>query len=150
MHKGALFNTQYDMCDMVYRKLHELMLSVHQLEIDVEIKEIGKYKLLISLVEPGNLNIIYLQKTGAREHIGYIPMKKISLTELEDPFIVHLCKRTEFLNSRPELYTKWFNEIKNIMQTLLNEEKKYETIRGFIRDIPIFSPTRKVLIEKNN
>ena len=52
------------------------------------------------------------------------------------------------LKDRPETYAKWFIKIKEIMQDLLDKEQKYENIIDDIKSMPIFSPTREVLIEK--
>jgi hypothetical protein len=147
--KSVIFETQYEMCNTVYRKLHELMWSVNQLKILFQIEEIGDIKLEINQSEAESIYFSMTNaKTGNRENLGCVSMKKLSLSEFEDPIMIYILRKQELANSRTETYSKWFVKLKDEMQELLNEQKKYEDILDEIRNIPIFSPTREVLIEK--
>jgi hypothetical protein len=147
--KGALFNAQYDMCDLVYRKLNELMLSVGEYEIDTEFCE-TKIRIMIHFGN-GEDNTIYFQninRSGGRNSIGYVNVKKISLVQIEDPMVEFCRKEKNSDGDTPTVYTKWFNKVKEIMQALLDQEQKYEDLVDSMKSLPIFSPTREVLIEK--
>src|SRR3972149_6142303 len=147
--KRVLFDTQYDMCDMIYKKLSELMLSVNKLEIIIKHEKFGNFKLLINESESEKIQFYTItEKNILIKNIGYVPLNNISLEQLEDPFIYFICGEIKFINSRPEIYSEWFEQIKCTMQELLDEEKKYEELRSKIEELPIFSPTREVLIEK--
>lgn len=146
IQKGALFNAQYEMCDVVYRKLFELMLSINEVKIETKFAK----KIFIIELYKSDFRLAFSTRTeyGGRSLLGFIQLKKISLTEIEDPVLQHICAQSEFANLIPDKYTEWLEIIKNIMQDLLNKEQKYKNIIGNIRAIPLFSPTREVLIEK--
>jgi hypothetical protein len=142
--KGAMFNAQYDMCDIVYRKLFELMISVGSNSVII-----GFDNISFRLDSDGDCIRFYLvTQRGNTSGIGFVPLKKISTTDIEDPVMCHILSEKEFEKNKPETYTKWLESVKKFMQQLLEEQKKYENIIENIKSIPLFSPTREVLIEK--
>jgi hypothetical protein len=146
--KGSLFNAQYDMCDLVYRKLNELMLSVGVYTIDIEFCDI-QIRLLTE-VGNGQDNTIYfysISKSGGRTTLGYVNLKKLSSAEREDPMVT-FCLNQKDSNDKAEIYIKWFEKVKEIMQKLFEQEKKYEDLIDSIKSLPLFSPTRAVIVEK--
>lgn len=143
----SLFNAQYEMCDIVYRKLNELMLSISETEIDVTLEEGVRFKVEI---RKGEENILYFgvyTKSG-RNNLGGVNLKKISVYDINDPIIDYLLNQKEYTGKRPELYKKWFGVIKDVMQKLLDQQNQYEDLINAIQDMPICSPTREVLVEK--
>lgn len=146
--KSVLFDTQYEVCDVIYRKLYELMYSVFRLDIRIEMEDLGQFKLHITETGDDMLNFSHMSQGGGTDNNGYVPLKNINKKIIECPFMTFLCRKSNLNNSRPELYTKWISEIKKVMQNLLDEENKYKAIIDDIREIPMFSPTRQVLIEK--
>jgi predicted patatin/cPLA2 family phospholipase len=46
------------------------------------------------------------------------------------------------------IYDKWFKELKNSLEKLIEKEKKYFAISDEIKSLSLFSPTREVLFEK--
>jgi hypothetical protein len=143
--KGILFNVQYEMCDMVYRKLHELMVSVNELNLEIE------FKSTEFLLKCAGKNIeFYRIGRNGRVELGYVPLDKISIAQIECPMMLYIMEEYEFSKSRPETYSEWFDVIKCKMQDLLVVQQKYETLLDSIKNIPLFSPTREVLLEKIN
>lgn len=146
--KGVLFNLQYDMCNLVYRKLNELMLSIGENEIDIKFVDI-KIRLYINNSGQENIFYFYTLRDGKISvNLGELNLKKISLQEINDP-IIALCKKYKNDNTDiPTLYSNWFDELKKSMQSLLEKENKYNQMIDDIKSLPIFSPTREVLFEK--
>lgn len=144
--KGAMFNAQYDMCDIVYRKLFELMISVGSDSIKINLED----KVFQIESNEDCVRFYLITPRGGKNGIGYVPLKKISTTNIEDPIMSHILSEKEFENDKPGTYTKWLEGVKKVMQELLEEQKKYENIIDNIKSIPLFSPTREVLIEKKD
>lgn len=146
--KGILFDAQYEMCDVVYRKLYELMISVKQCEVLIELNSVGTFRM--NLYESDSCAVLCHVSKTTKNTLGYLYFnRKFSSTEIEDPFIKDfLLKKNEYNDSRPEIYARWFEKLKEVMQKLLDEQEKYKEISYGIQNIPMFSPTREVLIEK--
>lgn len=143
----SLFNAQYEMCDIVYRKLNELMLSINETEIDVTLEEGVKFKIEIRKGEENTLYFGVYTKSG-KNTLGGVNLKKISVYDINDPIIDYLLNQKEYTGKRPELYKKWFGAIKDVMQKLLDQQNQYEDLISAIQDMPMCSPTREVLVEK--
>lgn len=149
--KGIAFDTQYEMCDVVYRKLIELFLEVRRYKVSIEVKSISStFEISLQNSSQNNfVNFHLVSKSNSRTTLGDFDLKKLSLSEIEDPFYKYI-SRTEFLETRAELYSEWLESVKNAMQKLLEEQRKYEDIMESIKNIPMFTPPREVLFEKIN
>lgn len=149
LKNGALFEAQYEMCITVYTKLLELMHSVCEYSIEIEINNF-KFQLILN---PNNgqentINFYSMQKSGGKNNIGYVNAKKISTTQLECPIIIYFGTQKELQINKSAIYLEWLEKIKNVMQSLLNKEQQYLDIIDNIKSLPVFSPTREVLLEK--
>ncbi len=149
LKNGALFEAQYEMCFTVYTKLLELMHSVCEYSIEIEINNF-KFQLAINANtgHENTINFYSLQKSGGKNNIGYVNMKKISTTQIECPIIIYIGNQKELLNNKSGVYLEWLEAIKLVMQALLDKEKQYLEIIENIKSLPLFSPTREVLLEK--
>lgn len=149
INKGIVFNVQYEMCDMVYRKLLELMDEIMLYEIFIEFKEIsGKIKITAHNSSKNQMDFYYCGKNG-NSHVGSVSFsKQLSISELECPVFCYIYKNKELIDQRSEIYSLWLKNIKLAMQKLLTEQKRFEDILDNINNIPMFSPTREVIIEK--
>jgi len=154
--KTVVFDTQYEVCNVVYRKLLELMISVNQINIYVECKDLSMFFKFTADFQYKILTF-YTTKSGSKDnskdnhHIGGIDFRKaLSNTEMECPVLCWIIKQVDFTEERPEKYKSFITEVKKAMQKMLEEQQKYEDILDDIRNIPMFSPEREVLIEKNN
>jgi len=150
LKNGALFEAQYEMCFTVYAKLLELMHSVCEYSLEIEINNF-KFQLSIN-TNPGHentINFYSLQKSGGKNNIGYVNMKKISTTHIECPIIIYFGTQKELQNNKSTVYLEWLEKIKQTMQALLDKEKQYLEIIENIKSLPLFSPTREVLLEKH-
>lgn len=149
LKNGALFEAQYEMCFTVYTKLLELMHSVCEYSVEIEINNFN-FQLAIN---PNNgqentINFYYIQKSGSKNNIGYVHVKKISTTQIECPVIIYFGSQKELKINKSAIYLEWLEKIKQVMQALLDKEKQYLDIIDNIKSLPVFSPTREVLLEK--
>lgn len=145
--KGIAFEVQYEMCDTIYRKLLEIISSLFIKEVSVEFEKYGKVRMTES--SKGVMDFYFFSKNDNR-NLGQIYFnKQLSSTEIECPVMAFmLAKKDMFPQSKAEEYHKWLNSVKKTMQELVNEQGKYENILDDIKSIPMFSPTREVIIEK--
>lgn len=150
LKNGALFEAQYEMCFTVYTKLLELMHAVCEYSIEIEIHNF-KFQLYINPNSENEhiLNFYSLQKSGGKNNIGHVHIKKISTTQIECPIIVYIGNQKELMDNKSGIYLEWLEKIKKVMQTLLDKEKQYLDIIDNIKSLPVFSPTREVLLEKH-
>ena len=147
---GAVFNAQYNMCDLIYRKINELMISTGENYVDVKFTLDLKIRIHFNI----DFNFIFYFNTikdGKRyETIGELNLKKINTSSniTIDP-VFAFCKefQTE-KNDIPTIYSNWFNELKKTIQILIDKENKYYEIVNEINSLPFFSPTREVIFEK--
>jgi len=145
--KGIAFEVQYEMCNTIYRKLMEIMNSLFIKEVFIEFEKFGKVR--ITEHNKGILCFYFLSKNDSR-NIGEISFnKQLSSTEIECPVMYFMyTKKDMFPQSKAEEYHKWLNSVKKTMQELVDEQNKFENILDDIKNIPMFSPTREVIIEK--
>ena len=145
--KGIAFEVQYEMCDTIYRKLLEIMSSLFIKEVFIEFEKFGKVRMTEN--NKGILDFYFLSK-NQNGPLGQINFnKQLSLTEIECPVMSFMhSKKDMFSQSKAEDYHKWLSSIKTTMQELINEQNKYVSILDDINSIPMFSPTREVIIEK--
>jgi len=145
--KGIAFEVQYEMCDTIYRKLLEIMGSLFIKEVFIEFEKFGKVRITEN--NKGMLDFYFLSKNqnGGLGQINF--NKQLSSTEIECPVLCFMyTKKDMFSQSKAEDYHKWLSSVKITMQELVNEQNKYENILDDMKSIPMFSPTREVIIEK--
>jgi len=145
--KGIAFEVQYEMCDTIYRKLLEIMTSLFIKEIFIEFEKFGRVRMTES--NKGILDFYFYSKNDNR-NLGQVNFnKQLSSTEVECPVMSFMwVKKDMFPQSKAGEYHKWLNSVKTTMQELVDEQSKYENILDDIKSIPMFSPTREVIIEK--
>ena len=146
--KGIISELQDEMCDSVYRYLYFLMTALRRSELDVELDDGIIIRFTIDFSDTSKTFYIYIQesKTSGRRNIGYINFT--SKHSQDDAVLLFILGKKEYNDSRADKYAKWFSNLKNRMQDLMDEQKKFEEILNDLRNIPIFSPQREVLIEK--
>lgn len=146
-NKGIINELHSEMCETVYRYLFYLMITLRRQEIDLNLDETIIVRFWIDFTDSSKTVYVYVQesKSTGRKHIGNISTKSNSA---EDVVLNYILDRKDFIEVRSEKYAKWFSNLKNKMQELLDEQKKFEEILNDLRSIPMFSPEREVLIEK--
>jgi len=144
--KGILNTLQDEMCDIVYRHLNVLMVSLKKMELEINLDD---GIVITFMLDSSDLKTFFVyvkeNKNSGRRGMGSI---NFSNKSLEDVVLNFILSQKDYFNCRPEKYTIWFENLKTKMQSLMDEQKKYEDILDSIRNIPMFSPTREVLIEK--
>ncbi len=152
INKGAFFNAQYDMCNLIYRKLNELMLSTNEYEVDIKfpVSDIT-VRIYININNYDYYLFFYTLKDGKKsESLGDINLRKTpsNTTGNVDP-VASLCAKCKSdKEDVATIYNKWFKELKNSLEKLIEKEKKYFAISDEIKSLSLFSPTREVLFEK--
>jgi hypothetical protein len=140
------------MCNLIYRKLNELMLSTNEYEVDIKfpVSDIT-IRIFINISNYDYYLFFYTLKEGRKsESLGDINLRKIPLntTGNVDPIASLCAKHKNDKEDVSTIYDKWFKELKNSLEKLIEKEKKYFAISDEIKSLSLFSPTREVLFEK--
>lgn len=137
---------QSEMCDVVYRYLYILMKSLLRYELEISLEK--NTIISFSIDSDFSVKCFYVYIKEGNNSRKYLSDINFSNKVLKCAVLNFILGRKEYDNCRPEMYAKWFENLKTRMQDLLNEQKKYEDIIDGIRNVPIFTPKREVLIEK--
>jgi len=143
-----VFEVQFALCDVLYRKLLSLLASTHTETLLLPFNELYQFRLSAELNAKYALSFYSKRTNNSQSYEDMLDFKKkISITEIQDPVILFILEQK--LENKPELYSAWAETVKKAIKKLMEEEKKFKNILEDIKNLPFDSPTREVIIEKN-
>ena len=134
---GIVDKIQEKMCDTVYAKLRELMVSVHRKEVLIKLN--SKSDIKFTIIGDG----IYVYQGPNFNFIGDMT------PECKTDFIFEKIIIPEN-NIRLEAYKNWVETVESKIIELSQEEQEYQKLLDKIIDMPILTKQREVLFEKKS
>lgn len=132
---GIVDKIQEKMCDMVYAKLRELMVSVERKNVIIQFNP--KIKTEFKTSSDG----MFFYHNDS--YIG-----EFKQSEKQDLFFDKIVQNIEFESNRVETYKKWIEAVESKIIELSQEEQEYQKLLDKIIDMPILTKEREVLFEK--
>lgn len=147
-NENIVDTVQHAICSFMYRTIHTMMCSVNITSIIVKLNESYTMRIFTS---SDNKKLLYFsyKKDNNTTWSGLDSLNVfLDSANMKDPFYQWVSYKTDFENKRAEFYNLWYKELKKVIILLETEEKKYNDILEDMQSLPMFTPTRSVIIEK--